>query len=116
MNTQELKKFIAACDIAGHAPLIDGVHGIGKSETIKQYAKENDMHCEILMLSLLDTADLCGIPRSAEIGGLHSTIWSAPIWVNRIIDAAWPLNLDVDALQFNDPEFEKFVQSELNRS
>lgn len=116
MNPQDLKQAIAACDLCNQVPLISGVHGIGKSDTIKQYAKENNMHCEILILSLMDTGDLLGIPRSVEVGGVYSTVWSAPAWFNRIVDAAWPIEMNFEDLEFKDLEFKEFVQSELSRS
>lgn len=109
MNTTTAKSFIKGCDLANTVPLIQGVHGIGKSEIIRQYADENDMHCETLILSLMDTGDLCGLPRTAEHGGQLSTIWAAPVWFNRIIDAAWPAEFKVEDLDFKDQEFKEFV-------
>lgn len=113
MNPGELKKFIKACHLAGHSPLIEGAHGVGKSDTIRQYAKENNMHCELLIMSLLDTADLCGIPRMVDIGGQHTTIWAAPSWLNRIVNNAWPTELAKEDLEFTDPKFAEKVNSEL---
>lgn len=115
MNINETKQFLAATDLCGQAPLISGKHGLGKSDTFRQYAKENNLHCEVLILSLMDTGDLIGLPRTADIGGQLSTTWAAPGWFNRIVNAAWPATLEVDALRFTDPEFKKFVQVELSR-
>lgn len=109
MNIQETKLFIAAADMCGQVPLIEGKHGIGKSDIVKQYAKENDMHCEVLLLSLLDTADLIGIPRTVSIGGQATTVWAAPSWFNRIIDAAWPVHLKMEDLVFHNKAFEAYL-------
>ena len=111
MTTRELVPFIAAVDMADLAPLISSKHGIGKSSVVQQYAAANNLHCEVLILSLMDTGDLCGLPRTAEVGGQLSTVWAAPAWFNRIINAAWPTQLSVDALSFVDSEFRSHVVS-----
>ena len=111
MNTRELTKFIQAADVADLAPLITGKHGIGKSDSIRSYASANNLNCEILILSLMDTGDLCGLPRTAEVGGQLSTVWAAPAWFNRIVNAAWPVQLSVDALSFVDDDFRSHVVS-----
>ena len=111
MNINETRDFIAACDLTNTVPLIQGVHGLGKSDIVRQYAKDNDLHCEVLILSLMDVGDLCGLPRTVSYGGQLSTTWSAPIWFNRIIDAAWPVDLKVDDLTFDCPELEESVKA-----
>ena len=111
MTTRDLVPFIAAVDMADLAPLISSKHGIGKSSVVQQYAAANNLHCEVLILSLMDTGDLCGLPRTVEVGGQLSTTWSAPVWFNRIINAAWPAQLSVDALSFVDSEFRSHVVS-----
>ena len=111
MTTRDLVPFIAAVDMADLAPLISSKHGIGKSSVVQQYAAANNLHCEVLILSLMDTGDLCGLPRTAEVGGQLSTVWAAPAWFNRIINAAWPTQLSVDALSFVDSEFRSHVVS-----
>lgn len=109
MNTRELVKFIEAVDMADLAPLISSKHGIGKSSVVQQYAAANNLHCEVLILSLMDTGDLCGLPRTAEVGGQLSTVWTAPAWFSRIVNAAWPTQLSVDALSFVDDDFRSHV-------
>ena len=109
MHIQELFPLLSATDMCSQVPLITGKHGIGKSEAIKQFAKDNNLHCEVLILSLMDVADLCGIPRTASIGGQQSTVWSAPDWFSRIVNAAWGVELNISDLVFHDPEFESFV-------
>ena len=116
MNIKETQQFIRAVDLANKAPLLEGVHGIGKSQIIAQYAKANDMHCETIILSLMDTGDLCGLPRTAEVGGQLSTVWAAPVWFNRIVNAAWPAELEVDALIFNDPSFREYALKDCKKA
>ena len=115
MNTRELTKFIQAVDMADLAPLVSSKHGIGKSSVMQQYAANHGLHCEVLILSLMDTGDLCGLPRTVEIGGQLSTTWSAPVWFTRIINAAWPEQVEFDDLEFTDPNFKEYVTSKLNR-
>lgn len=107
MNIFEIKQLIAAADTCGHVPLIKGFHGIGKSEGVEQYAKENNMHYEPLILSLMDTGDLLGLPKEKVVGGLSSTIWAAPSWYTNIVNAAWPKKLLIDRLQFRDAGFKE---------
>lgn len=88
MNIIEAKEILFAADACGHTPLLVGAHGIGKSEAIEQYAKENNLHCEILMLSLLDESDLLGLPTKVMQGDTPVTSWAVPTWFNRILVAA----------------------------
>lgn len=114
MNIAETVQLFTPADAVGQVPLLIGAHGLGKSEICKTYAAENDLHCEILMLSLLDTGDLIGMPFKADRGGSTATFWAAPVWLTRIQDLAWPLVLELDQLEFKDKEFEKFVLSKIS--
>lgn len=121
MTILEAKNLVATADLIDKVPLISGKHGIGKSEIIKQYAIEQDLHNETVMLSLCDTGDIMGIPRTAEIGGQISTVWAAPSWFTNIVNAAWPNTLQSDALQFNNEMMEhafheNFDSAEVSRS
>jgi MoxR-like ATPase len=60
-----------------------GKHGLGKSQIVEQYAKENGYHLETLFLSQQEVADLIGIP--IQENGV--TYWSKPIWMKRMEDA-----------------------------
>jgi hypothetical protein len=116
MNINEIKQFIGAADLCDQAPLIEGLHGLGKSDTVRQYAKDNNMHCEVLILSLMDTGDLLGLPRTAEIGGQSTTVWAAPNWYTNIIDAAMPATISVDDIEFADPDFKELVLSRVKHT
>jgi len=108
-NIDQVKKIIHAADICGHVPLLEGVHGIGKTEAPAQYAKENNMHSELLILSLMDTGDMLGNPRTRNIGGIESTTWAPPSWYTNIVNKAWPCSILLQDLQFADSAFEKYV-------
>lgn len=108
MNIGEITKIIEACDATGTVPLIEGKHGIGKSQITMQYARNNNMHCEQLILSLMDTADLMGLPTIEKVGGSTSTVWAAPDWYQRIVNAAWPVTMKAKDLKFNDNKFKDF--------
>lgn len=115
MNIFEAKQLIAAADVCGHVPLIKGLHGIGKSESAAQYAKEQDMHYEPLILSLMDTGDMLGLPETQNVGGVTSTVWAAPSWYTNIVNAAWPTELKLDRLDFVDIDFRNFVYENLGK-
>jgi hypothetical protein len=116
MNINEITTFLGAADLCDQAPLIEGLHGLGKSDIIRQYAKANNMHCEILILSLMDTGDLIGLPRTAEIGGQSTTVWAAPNWYTNIVDAAMPATVPVDDIEFADPGFKELVLSRVKHT
>jgi hypothetical protein len=109
MNISEIKDIIATADVCGHVPLIKGVHGLGKSESAAQYAADNNMHYEPLILSLMDTGDMLGIPNTIDVSGMQSTVWAAPSWYTNIVNAAWPSTLKMSRLQFADNEFKEGV-------
>jgi hypothetical protein len=54
-----------------------GEHGIGKTQTVYQFAEQNNYNVVVLHLATQDIADLIGIPR--EING--NTVWAAPDWL-----------------------------------
>lgn len=111
MNIKETYQFLKAVDLANKAPLIEGVHGTGKSALVSQYAADNSMHCETLILSLMDTGDLIGLPRTTEVGGSLSTVWAAPQWYNNIVNAAMPVEMRMDDIVFNNSEFQTYVNA-----
>lgn len=111
MNIKEAVHMLKSADVSNKSLLIEGLHGIGKSEVVRQYAKQNDMHLETCIMSLMDTSDLMGMPKTAEVSGLVTTVWAAPDWYSRIVNAAWPNQLKVSELVFNDPTLEKAFKS-----
>lgn len=114
MNSEELLLLIKEADNVGQVPLIKGLHGIGKTECVGKYADDTDLHLEPLILSLMDTGDLLGMPETSQIGGLSATVWSAPDWYVNVVNYAWPTVLDTDALVFNDTGLEHFFREDKN--
>lgn len=109
MRINELTSFIAIADICGHVPLVRALHGVGKSASCVQYSTENDLHYEPLILSLMDTGDMLGLPDKTELSGMAATTWAAPTWYTNIVNAAWPMTLPFERLQFRDTEFQTYV-------
>lgn len=116
MTIAQLPTMLDVCDKANISPLIESKHGIGKSSIIKQFAKDNNMECEILILSLLDVGDLAGLPISQTIGGQEITTWSSPAWHGRIVNNAWAEILEIEDLEFIDKEFGVFFRKKQGTS
>ena len=95
--------------MANHTVLLSGPHGCGKSSIVKQFAKENNYFCQELFLSHMEPGDVLGIPRTVKIGGIPTTTWSAPDWINTIINKAFPYEVKLEDLVFGDEAFKKFV-------
>ena len=88
MDIKTAKQIISAAAIADDTVIMEGLHGIGKSNIVKQYAKENGYHLEELFLSHQEVGDLIGIPHIVERGDNTITTWSIPIWLQRMNDAS----------------------------
>lgn len=88
-NTSQLEEiYKVACDTTVSV-IVEGDHGIGKSESVYSFAKRNNFHVESLFLSHQEVADLIGIPtmeRDNENCAL--TTWSKPVWLHRMEEAA----------------------------
>lgn len=78
-----LKRILDICQKAGDVPYIEGPAGVGKSEIVEQWARENGFHYEPLMLSHQEVGDLIGLTQIDENG---STTWAKPDWFQNIID------------------------------
>ena len=115
MNATNTKLMLNLALKANDSVLINGKHGIGKTSVVKQFAKENDMHLETLILSLKDPSDLLGMPYIDESGTNKRTQFAEPDWFQKIIDKAWPEEFEYSDLEFYDYGFKDFVNSsELN--
>ena len=79
----ELKELLELARISNDVLMIEGVHGIGKSEIIKEYADENDFHLKVLFTSLLEETDLAGIPVPKD----NRTEWLEPDWISEMKEA-----------------------------
>ena len=74
------------------------------------------MHYEPLILSLMDTGDLLGMPDTEKVSGVTSTLWAAPSWFTNIINAAWPQDTCLTDLQFTDTNFQEYVLDNIQNS
>lgn len=83
MNIDSAKEIIKLASLADDTVLIEGSHGIGKSQIVRQFAIENNFHIEELFLSNQEVGDLIGIPFLEN----DITKWSTPIWLQRMRDA-----------------------------
>lgn len=88
MDIQSTKQVIEAAFLADDTVIMEGPHGIGKSNIVKQFANEKDFHLEELFLSHQEVGDLIGIPHTIDRDGLTLTTWSMPIWLQRMHKAA----------------------------
>ena len=88
-NSSQLENiYKVACDTSVSV-IVEGDHGIGKSESVYSFAKTNDFHVEPLFLSHQEVADLIGIPTMERDSSNHAlTTWSKPIWLHRMEEAA----------------------------
>ena len=88
-NASQLENlYKVACDTSVSV-IVEGDHGIGKSESVYAFAKANNFHVEPLFLSHQEVADLIGIPTlEKDENGHPLTTWSKPIWLHRMEVAA----------------------------
>ena len=98
---------------ANDSVLLNGKHGIGKTSVVKQFAKENNMYLETLILSLKDPSDLLGMPYINHTETHKRTQFAEPDWFQKIVDKAWPTEFKYTDLEFTDLDFEKYVENKL---
>ncbi len=86
--TQLENLYQIACDTTVSV-IVEGDHGIGKSESVYSFAAKFGFHVEPLFLSHQEVADLIGIPTlEKDEDGYPLTTWSKPIWLHRFEQAA----------------------------
>jgi len=83
MLISKMKDVFQVAHMSNDAVRMVGLHGIGKSQVVEQFAKDNDYHIETLFLSQNEVADLIGIPDMRD--GI--TYWTKPVWLKRMEDA-----------------------------
>ncbi len=83
MKISKMKQIFKLAQLSNDAVRMVGKHGIGKSQIVEQFAKENDYHLETLFLSQNEVADLIGIPYQEN----QTTYWSKPSWLTRMEEA-----------------------------
>jgi ABC-type cobalamin/Fe3+-siderophores transport system ATPase subunit len=113
MLISNIRSVLEICFKSNETLMIEGPHGIGKSEVVANFATENNMHNETLFLSNQEVGDLIGMPRSIERNGEVIHTWTKPIWLQKMEEAVMPAKFDVDDLEFSDEDFKAFVYSKL---
>lgn len=111
MNIKELQSVFQAADQANDSVIVESVHGVGKSDAVKQFAREHNYYCRELFLSMMDTGDLIGIPRQKQIGTSTITVWAEPDWFQQIVDEAFPQINRMSDLVISDNQFAEYLRS-----
>lgn len=88
MNIESAKLVLKAAAAAEDSVIMEGKHGIGKSQIVSQFSKEEEYHMEALFLSHQEVGDIIGSPKTYEKDGVAITTWSVPIWLQRMREAA----------------------------
>ena len=110
MNISKIKPILKAAKIANDVVCLSGKHGIGKSEIVKQYSKENNYFFMPLFLSNQEVGDLIGIPTTRDD---KTMVWTKPEWLVKMEEAKWP-DVDIEDLEFLDKDFKEFVLKNIN--
>jgi AAA domain (dynein-related subfamily) len=77
MNIKQLKEFLPYAFKVNASVMIHGLHGIGKSQVVKQFAEENGMQFIDRRLSQIESGDLLGLP---DVSG-EVTRYKLPNWL-----------------------------------
>ena len=112
MTINELPIILKAADLANDSVIIEAVHGVGKSDAVKQFARENNYYCQELFLSMMDISDLMGMPRTRLVGSSTITTWAEPDWFQRITDSAFPQLNRISELVITDSIFKEYVKAQ----
>ncbi len=66
--------------------MVWGHHGVGKTEIVKQIAKDKGYNLVVLHLATQDIIDLIGRPVSENIEGVNVQKWSTPSWLHDALE------------------------------
>lgn len=84
MKISDVPKILKASHLVQDSVIMSGVHGIGKTEVVKQFARENNMHCVVLIGNILEPQDIAGMPYIKD----NSTYFAEPHWLTELKIAA----------------------------
>jgi hypothetical protein len=90
MKISELKQVIPVLSRAGVTPFLWGSHGIGKTESVEQIARENGLEFFTLNLGTQEVGDLLGLPDFSN----NKTEYKVPSWFPTDPDSKGILFLD----------------------
>ena len=113
MLISNIPSVLEICFKSNETLLIEGPHGIGKSEVVAGFTESTGMHNETLFLSNQEVGDLIGMPRTIEKHGELIHTWTKPIWLQRMEEAVFPSKMNIEDLEFLDDDFKTFVYSKL---
>jgi AAA domain (dynein-related subfamily) len=87
MNINQVKKAVPYLMRAKLPAMLVGIHGVGKTQGIKQYAKENDYILKIVNLGCEDVGDLKGLPNFKKNADkvLSATEFLKPDWAEDML-------------------------------
>ncbi len=88
MNISMVQPILKASMIADDSVIMEGLHGIGKSEVVKQYCSDNGYFYTVLFLSHQEVGDLIGMPNDDKTPDGAILSWSKPIWLHRMEEQA----------------------------
>ena len=102
MNISMMPGMLTAAYWADDTVLMVGLHGIGKTDVVRQWANKNNFHLEVLYLANQEVGDLIGLPKTLDYNvpdGVDEdgepkfrteslTIWTKPIWLQKLDEAA----------------------------
>lgn len=91
MEIKNLKLAIPHLFDSGVTPLLIAPHGVGKTESVKQFCSESDYFLKVINLGTLsDSGDLLGLPNFEKNnkGDDIATRFITPDWINEIINYA----------------------------
>lgn len=84
MTTNALNTLLQTCEITGDVLLLDGPHGIGKSERIASWCKDKEYFCRPLFAATQEVGDLIGNTEIVD----GCTTWARPTWLDEIYKKA----------------------------
>jgi len=105
MNATQISETLKACRLAGLPVYISGPPGVGKSQTVRQFAAEIGADLVDVRASLLDAVDLRGLPQIVD--GI--TTWAPPGFLPADAGDGAPVVLFLDEL----PNAPQLVQAAL---
>ena len=110
MFIAEVPEILKICLEANETLLMEGSHGIGKSQISREFAEKENVHNETLFLSHQEVGDLIGMPRTVEVHGEFVTTWTKPIWLHRMERAVMRDEMKFNDIAFKDDDFREYVE------
>lgn len=104
---KRIENLLTVCEASGDNLLISGSMGIGKSESVGQYAKKEGKQLVTLLLSQNEVGDLIGIPHIKN----QITEWTIPSWLDDILTSHWPASTTASNLTFKDTKLRDYMKA-----